>query len=68
MKKIAVIAILMVVLATFTAFAAKARNFENCGPNCCSGSCDRSSACSQCYIYDCIIGGQPQLLDCGMGC
>jgi len=67
MKKYAVIAILLVVIGAFAVFSLSSpRDCLNCGARCCQGSCDQSSACAQCYIYDCMMGGGPQTLDCGI--
>lgn len=67
MKKTVVIVVLLV-FVSLGLFALKPRDCVNCGSNCCAGSCDVSSSCSQCFIYDCLKGGQYQTLDCGMGC
>jgi hypothetical protein len=69
MKNILILLVVLTLLISVAAFAIiSARDCKNCGSNCCAGSCDQSSACAQCYIYDCVIGGQPTTLDCGMGC
>jgi hypothetical protein len=68
MRRLVVIVILLMVLGTVAAFALRPRDCVKCGSRCCAGDCDQSSACAQCYIYDCVMGGVPQTLDCGMGC
>jgi len=53
MKKTVVILVLLV-FVSLGLFALKPRDCVNCGSNCCAGSCDVSSSCSQCFIYDCL--------------
>jgi len=66
MKKVGLVLVVFLIAGAIANFAAAGyRDCVNCGVNCAPGSCDQSSSCANCYIYDCVIHGKPGDLFCG---
>lgn len=66
MLKFGLVALIVLTLFIVGIKGGTYRECVNCGENCKPGSCDDSTACSQCIIYDCVYNGGPQNLYCNL--